>query len=236
MGVTVALAALALLAPAMSAGLEGHVPSASSPLGASSDYRRAVALDLAGRYREAVPHYERAAARETASRASHHLALSRGILDSLEQLRRFPQSMRHYFRLGVDAANKLAALKRETGVVARSFLKLAEGAFLRAERLSPNLLDPTICLAGLYADAGMRDRARATIARIRGRRMRAGEIYNLACYYHSMGRYDLALRLLGKVMNDHYRRWILASDDFYQLRGDPRFERLLGAWAWRRLR
>lgn len=136
----------------------------------------------------------------------------------------------------MDAANKLTALRRETGVVARQAFRIAERAFREAERLLPGRADPVICLAGLYADAGEPGKARATIARIQGRPLTAGERYNLACYHHSMGEYDKALAELRVVINDHYRRWILVSDDFWRLRGDPRLEQLLKPAVRRRFK
>jgi tetratricopeptide (TPR) repeat protein len=225
--VVTSAAIILLVLPSFSGKLEGRSPAARAPFVSSVEYRRAVALDLAGRYREALAHYEAAGREPRAARARYHVELSRGVLESLDHLRRFPQDGRVHFRLGVDAANKLTALVRETGVMPAAFHHLAELAFRKAERLLPALADPTICLAGLYADAGEHGKARAAIARISGRVLAPGERYNLACYYHSMGQYDEALRELGKVMNAYYRKWIASSDDFWRLRGDPRFERLM---------
>jgi tetratricopeptide (TPR) repeat protein len=221
------LLVLSLLLPSFTGGLERQPPAARSPFVASTGYQRAIALDLAGRWREALALYEEAGRDPRATRARYHAELSRGMLERLEEVRRFPQNGRSHFGLGVDAANKLTALRRETGVVARSVYAISERAFRAAERLLPGESDPTICLAGMYAEAGERARARATIATIRGRSLRGHEVYNLACYYHSMGEHERALRELGKVINDHYRQWIRVSDDFWRLRGDPRLIRLL---------
>lgn len=226
-----AMAALcASLASAVPAhALEGRVPKARMPLGAPALYQRAIALDLAGRYGAALDLYE-ALARESGSaqaRARYHRDLSRGLIKNLEHVRRFPDDGRAHFSIGVDAGNKVAALLRDTGVVARVQYSIAERALKKAMRLLPGKADPIICLAGLYADAGERGLARALIAPLRGRTLNLSETYNLACYYHSMGDNEAALRSLSRVMNDYYRAWILRSDDFYRLRGDPRFEALL---------
>jgi tetratricopeptide (TPR) repeat protein len=220
----------AFLLPAAASALEGRVPKGRVPLGAPSQlYQKAVALDLAGRYEAALDFYEDVARRPgpARARAQYHRDLTRGLLKHLEHVRRFPQDGRSHFSIGVDAGNKLAALLRETGVVARALFSISERALRKAMRLLPGHADPIVCLAGLYADAGERGKARATIALIRGRTLNVSESYNLACYYHSMGEYDRALEELAKVMNDYYRKWIARSDDFYRLRGDPRFEALM---------
>jgi hypothetical protein len=219
---------LALLSLSTSfAGLERGPPVALAPLVATPGYRRAIGLDLAGRYGEALPLYEAEARGTKGTRSRYHAELTRGILERLEQVRRFPQDGQAHFGLGVDTANKVTALLRETGRVAQPLLTLSERALREAERLLPRTADPTICLAGLYADVGWRERARATISRIQGRVLQPGELYNLACYHHSMGEDEQALALLKRVLNDYYRRWIRTSDDFWRMRGDPRLERLL---------
>lgn len=231
---TVAVAALvtALLATVVgavprAAALEGRIPRGRTSLGVSPAYQRAIALDLAGRYREALVYYEEAARAPAGGRARYHRKLTQGMLTHLQHVGRFPQDGRANFSLGVDAANKVTALVRETGVVVSAFYAIAEEALRKATTLLPGANDPVICLAGLYADAREQGRAREALSRVHGRALNAGEVYNLACYYHSMGRYDEALGELSKVMNPHYRGWILESDDFYRLRGDPRLEALL---------
>jgi tetratricopeptide (TPR) repeat protein len=209
------------------ADLERLPPVARVPLGGTPGYRRAITLDLAGRYAEALALYEAEARGPRGARSRYHAELSRGILERLDQVRRFPQDGPAHFSLGVDAANKVTALLRETGRVAPSLFSLAERALHEAERLLPKSADPIICLAGLYADVGRRQAARAAIARIEGKVLQPGELYNLACYHHFMGENEKAMTILERVMNDYYREWILRSDDFWRMRGDPRLERLL---------
>jgi tetratricopeptide (TPR) repeat protein len=226
MKLTVALASL--LAPAAALALELGPPAGRAPLGASDAYRRAVALDLAGRIRDALALYEVAGRDPEGRRALYHQELSRGVLTRLERLRLSPNDGRALMSLGVDAANKMSALRRDTGIVARTFYDLSVWAFRSAERFFPAMPDPIICLAGIYAEAGQRARARETLLRIRGQALAPEAVYNLAFYHYAMGEYDQALVYLGRVMNEHYRKWILSSDDFWKLRGDPRLERILG--------
>jgi len=213
--------------PRAAEAMEGRVPKGRLPLSQSPAYQRGMSLDVAGRYREALPLYEEASRDPGEGRARYHRKLTRGLLTHLDHVKRFPQDGRAHFSLGVDAANKVTALVRETGMVQRTFYAIAEEALKKAIRLLPGINDPAICLAGLYADAGEPSKAKETLAQTGGRANNPGEIYNLACYYHSMGRYEEAIATLAKVMNPHYRGWIQESDDFYRLRGDPRLEALM---------
>ena len=215
--------------PGLAAALEGRVPMGRLPLGASNAYARAIALDLKGRHDAALAAYLEAvrAGGADVERARYHATLAEGMRKNLTALRGAAFDGRAHFSLGVEAANKLTALVRETGVVVRSLYALAERSLSEAVRLLPGIHDPAICLAGLYADAGELGRARSTIQLVRGQRLRPSEVYNLACYYHSIGDYDRALADLTKVITPYYRKWIQQSDDFHKLRGDPRLEALL---------
>lgn len=224
------LVALALVcAPAPALALEGRVPMGRLPMGASTAYARAIALDLKGRHDAALAAYLEVvrAGGPDGERARYHASLTEGMRKNLTALRKAPLDGRAHFSLGVEAANKLTALVRETGVVVRPLYAVAERALSEAVRLLPGVHDPAICLAGLYADAGELGRAKTTIAWVKGKPLRPSEVYNLACYYHSVGDYDRALEHLTRVINPYYRKWIRQSDDFHKLRGDPRLEALL---------
>ena len=124
--------------------------------------------------------------------------------------------------LAVNANVKLGDVESALGYFEQAF-ELNQSDFMR------------VLLACYRARSGRGEDARAELAGVRA----APKLYyNLACTWSLLGEADLALDFLQRDLATNYpsdgalerqKRWARGDPDLEALRGDPRFERLVGA-------
>jgi tetratricopeptide (TPR) repeat protein len=237
-----ALGVLAFCAPALAADVSVRTPSMKAPLSLDRSYRNGLALDARGDHAAAAEAFRAAATRGRVVRAEFHLKLSAAIAKLREAVQRAPDSYEDHFNLGVNLQNKYWGLVLDLGIRNHRLFLLAEHHFKEAMRLMPRAANPLICLAALYAQAGDRARALETIRGLSSRPTRPGDLYNLAFYHKVMGDLDEAYRVLKQAFQHdaRHREWVRESDDFAELRDDPRLKALMeeapGPSLWTPLR
>lgn len=235
-GLRAAVAALALLIAspvAVGAEISLRAPGLRLPLVDEPSYQRGLRLDLRGDHAAAAEAFRAANRRKPVARALFHFKLSDSLARMREALVRTPDSYDEHFNYAVNVQNKYWALYLDLGVKDHRLYALAEHHFQRSIRLMPLAANPVLCLASLYGQAGDRSRAQATFQALGARPLRSTDYYNLAFYHKVMGDLEEAYRILRQAVSfdARHREWLLESDDFAELREDPRLKAIIDTGA-----
>lgn len=221
-------------------GLEAGIPRGSW-------YAKAIELDRKGQYKPAYNAYRKARSefRMMLQKQPQNAKRIRGwilkaqqqssLSYTLDYQRRYTHWRRYrsYYRSQSRANtlhNKWLAIRAFSGRAPAKLLKEAISSYRTALQLRSSYLPPRLQLAGLYCEIGKWKEARQVFS---GVRMPVSRSYwmQLAYYYTVAGQRQKALEYVRKAItrSRYMRRYFLHSNFFDRLRGDPRFESLVGS-------
>jgi tetratricopeptide (TPR) repeat protein len=237
-GVRTGDAHMVVVTPPPSLGLEEGIPR-------NSWYAKGIALDVEGRWEASFEAYRKARDEFEQLLGKHprQASMVRGWKLKAEwqmQESRALRPIRHYFGASgpFGISQSQVAAKHNKWLAIRAFLgqapaklrdEIIDGYQAVTRHYSYNHAKFVLGLAAFYHELGRHKEGRETYATIR--RTRSIRYTKDEAYYHAAaGNRKRAFELLERAVrrSSSDRRYVLMSNDFDRLRGDPRFSKLVG--------
>lgn len=234
------LLALVCVPSAPAAGKAGRrtVVTVHLPPSDDVDLLSGLRADLDGRWEDARAAYGRARRMgrcPDGSRCAWHDRLDRDLVGERAGLALAPGEFGAHANYAITCANKLIALRLDTGLDPEQLFATAEKHYHLALDLAPVSARSEVLLglAALHGEAGEEDRARALFSEVRPEEFESATAFgNLAYFLTTIGELDQAFAALDRALSlddagSRYRDWVVESDDFHRVRNDPRLEEIL---------
>ena len=170
-------------------------------------------------------------------RCDYQLTLVRAVLAGRQASRERPDDPQSNVAFAIGLHNKLVSLRLDMGQMPDRLVKLAKRHYrisLELTKDSPTVRsDVLLGLAAFHGELGAHDLAMKLYRQVDLNGLEsATAVGNLAYFYTTVGRFDLAFTALEKALSldgprGTYRDWARSSDDYHRIKHLKRFQALL---------